>query len=461
MLPSEVYSPRRRHLMSKVPGPLLLLGNGERARNLPMNKVKFRQDSHLLYYAGWAHPDSALLLEDGRSTLFVPAPADDDALWHGVLPSLGELRDQLGVDDVVDRSALDDRVRGRRVRTLAVGDEEVNRHFAELLGVELRFGKQFGDEALADAIIAQRLVKDDVEVAEMRRAARATEAAFDAVMRGTSPGGHERVLAALFDGMLAARGLTNGYDTILSQRGEILHNHDHGGALEAGRLLLLDGGGELPSGYGVDITRTWPVSGRFTSRQKSAYQAVLAAQLAAIDVARVGVRNRVVHDTASRVLADWLVSEGLCTGTPDDVVAEGAHAAFFPHGIGHHLGMDVHDLEAFGDRPSYPPGQGRPTPFGTRYLRMDLPLQAGWIITVEPGFYVAPAIIEDRSLDAQFRLVNKDAARAWYGFGGIRIEDDVLITNDGPDVLTAVPKAVADVEAIVGSGPTAESRFGV
>jgi len=210
----------------------------------------------------------------------------------------------------------------------------------------------------------------------------------------------------------------------------------------------------------VDITRTWPVSGTFTPRQRAAYDAVLAAQLAGIAAAQVGVRNRVVHDASSRVLTEWLCSEGLITTSPDLAFERHAHALFFPHGIGHHLGLDVHDLENFGDRSSYPPGQGRPEPFGTRYLRLDLPLKADWVITVEPGFYVVPAILEDPDLVAQFGdIVDFDKARSWYGFGGIRIEDDVLITPDGPDVLTAVPKHPDEVEALVGSGMSAEERL--
>ncbi len=454
------HAPRRHELNHRVDGPVLLLGNGERSRNLPMNKLSFRQDSTFLYFTGCAVPGAAALLEDGNFTLFVPKPAADDALWHGHSTTLAQIGARYGATDAQPRSALADAIGSRSVRTLAVADESINREVSALTGTPLQFGSQHGDEALMDAVIDMRRTKAPEELDAMRTAAKHTEAAFDAVLRGTQVGGHERSLTALFEGVLAARGLTTGYDTILTQSGEVLHNHHHGDPLTAGRMVLLDGGGELASGYGVDITRTWPVNGTFTPRQRSAYEAVLQSQLAGIAAAQVGVRNRVVHDASCRVLTEWLCSEGLITASVDDAMERHAHALFFPHGIGHHLGMDVHDLENFGDRSSYPIGQPRPEPFGTRYLRMDLPLQAGWIITVEPGFYVVPAILEDAALVAQFKdIVDIDKARSWYGFGGIRIEDDLHITDNGPEVLTGVPKTVADIEAIVGQGMSAEERL--
>jgi len=456
----QTFARRRVALTTQVSAPILLMGNGQRSRNLPMNKVAFRQDSTFLYFTGCTLPYAAALLEGDTCTLFVPAPADGDALWHGHTASLAHLRETLGVTSVRPRSALEQALSGRTVRTLAVGDEEMNRQATALTGTPLVFGKALGDDDLIDAVIRLRRNKEPAEVQAIRDAARHTAVAFDAVIRGTRTGGHERPLAALFEGVLAARGLTTGYDTILTQAGEVLHNGAHDATLEDGRLLLLDGGGELASGYGVDITRAWPVNGVFSPRQRAAYDAVLAAQEAAIAAATPGVRNRAVHDAASRVLAEWLYAEGLLTVPPDVSLRTGAHAAFFPHGIGHFLGLDVHDLENFGDRPSYPEGGSRPEGFGTCYLRMDLPLEPGWVITAEPGFYVVPAILEDAALRAHFGdQVNYTLARDWYGFGGIRIEDDLLITAEGNDILTNVPKSADAIEAMIGTGRTPEERL--
>jgi Xaa-Pro aminopeptidase len=359
----------------------------------------------------------------------------------------------------VAATTLRERATPLQPRTLAIADDARCALAAEISGTDLRYGEIDGDDALVDAVIALRRVKEPGEIAELREAARVTAAAFRATARATRPESHERGLWTLFEAVLRMGGCTTGYDTILTQAGEVLHNHDHSQELVAGRMVLLDGGGECASGYGVDVTRTWPVSGAFDARQRAAYEAVLEAQLAAIGRCRVGVRFREVHDAACLVLAQFLVDEGLLRGSAEDAVATGVHALFFPHGVGHLLGLDVHDLENFGDRPSYPPGASRPEAFGTCYLRLDLPLEAGWVVTVEPGFYAVPAILGDPALRDKFAgAVDFDRAARWIGFGGIRIEDDVLITAGGPEVLTErIPKRVSEVEELVGTGPTAEA----
>ncbi|MEL6349821.1 MAG: M24 family metallopeptidase, partial [Myxococcota bacterium] len=295
---------------------------------------------------------------------------------------------------------------------------------------------------------------------EMKSAVAATNAAHRAAMSATRPGSHEQQIAAIFSGVIAAHGLTCAYDSIVTVRGEVLHNFHYDNPLEAGQLLLLDGGAEARSGYANDVTRTWPVSGTFDGRQKAAYEAVLAAQRAAIEMIRPGVRYRDVHMKAAHVLATFLADEGLLTVGPDDAVENGAHAVFFPHGVGHLIGLDVHDLETFGDRVHYASGRTRSEQFGTAYLRLDLDLQAGMVVTIEPGFYVVPAILADDALMARFdAMVDRNRAAEWIGFGGIRIEDDVAVTADGYDVITArIPKTVADVEAAV-AVPFDWSRF--
>lgn len=462
MIHADRHAERRRSLSQRVQGPILLSGCGERARNLPMNKLPFRQDSTFLYFTGCALPNAALVIVDGESTLFLPKPDDGDALWHGEVDDFDTLRRRFGVDAVADIADLGAEVQRLQPRTLAVADESINARVGEWLGCALHFGRRYGDDALVDAVIAMRRAKAAAELHELRLAALDTAAAHRAVLGATRPGGHERALAALFEAVLTMRGSVPGYGTILTQSGEVLHHHGHEAALEAGRLLLLDGGGErVDSAYGADVTRTWPVNGRFDARQRAAYDAVLEAQEAAIAKVRAGTRYREVHDTACRVLARWLADEKLLRVSPDESVEISAHAVFFPHGIGHHLGLDVHDLENFGDRPSYPPGQGRSPLFGTAYLRLDLPLEPGWVVTVEPGFYVVPAILRDRALRERLgKAVDFDRAASWLGFGGIRIEDDIAVTDGDPENLTAaIPKQAADLEALVGTGPRLEDLF--
>jgi len=458
MLDATVHARRRSALMRQVDAPVLLVGNGERARNLPSTPVPFRQDSTFLYFTGCELPDAAALLVGDQCQLFLPAPHEDDPLWHGPEPGFDELRVHLGMSEVRDASELPTALEGLTPKVLAVADEARNELIGGLLGRSLRFGVDHGDLDLVDAVIALRRVKEPEEIELLRQAGRHTGAAFRAVMAATHPGSHERTLAALFEAVLAARGCTPGYGTILSQRGEILHNRDHGSILEQGRLLLLDGGGELTTGHGADVTRTWPVGGQYSPRQLAAYQAVLEAEREAIARCLPGVRYREVHDTASLIIARFLVDEGLVTTSPEAAVETGAHALFFPHGVGHLLGMDVHDLENFGDRPAYPPDRRRSDQFGTAYLRLDLPLEPGWVVTVEPGFYVVPAILGAPRFRERFAgTVDFDRAAEWVGFGGIRIEDDVHVTRAGPDILTAgIPSEPAEVEALVGSGPVPE-----
>ena len=455
-LAPAVHRKRRAALTAMVPGPILLLGNGERARNLPMTKLPFRQDSTFLYFTGCEVPGAALLLDADEARLFVPKPADDDALWPGHVDTFEDIRVRDGVDRVSPAAQLSRGIDAlpEKPATLAVADETRNRWASQKLGRPLAFGRSYGDKRLVDAVIAMRRVKSDEELDLLRQAAAHTVDAHLAVAASTRPGVHERALAALFEAVAAARGCALGYGTILTQRGEVLHNFHHNSPLVADALLLVDGGAEVSTGYGCDVTRTWPVSGRFTPRQRGAYEAVLEAQKHAIERCRAGVRYREVHDTASRVIARFLADEGLLTVAPDDAVEAGAHALFFPHGVGHLLGMDVHDLENFGDLPAYPEDRGRPEQFGTCYLRLDLPLEPGWVVTVEPGFYVVPAILHDNTLRERFaQLVDFERAAQWLGFGGIRIEDDIVVTDGAPENLTgAAPREVDAVEEAVGRG---------
>lgn len=450
------HADRRQRLQQAVPEPVLLMGNGVRARNLPMTHLPFRQDSTFLYFTGCSVPGAALLLADGQETLFLPEPAEDDALWHGHVDTLEAQGARLGVARVRPAHELADTIANMPLLPLSlpVADRARTDEARRLTGQALSFGTQHGDDRLVDAVIGLRRILSEDERAAMRAAGRVTKAAHEAVMRATRPGRHERHLRALFEATLAAAGLVSAYDPILTVRGEVLHNFHAAHTLEAGQLLLLDGGAESPAGYATDVTRTWPVDGRFSPRQRAAYEAVLAAQEACIDMVRPGTRYRDIHDRASLVLARWLVDEGLLTCSPEAAVESGAHALFFPHGVGHLIGLDVHDLENFGDRPAYPAGRRRSDQFGTGYLRLDLDLEPGMVVTIEPGFYVVPAILADPALTGRFSgMVDLDAARSWVGFGGIRIEDDVAVTPDGPDVLTAdIPKTVHALEARIGQG---------
>jgi Xaa-Pro aminopeptidase len=453
MLESHIYAERRQRLSAAVKTPILLMGNGDRPRNLPMSTVTFRQDSSFLYFSGCTIPGASMVIVDGETTLYLPPPADDDALWHGVLQTIEEMGAAVGINRVRASEMLElDAGVLPNIATIAVPDLAQTQRAASISGSHLVFGKNNGNDTLIDTIIGMRRITSDDEIQEMKATAIITDAAHRAAMAATRPGAHERDVAAAFANVVNRAGLTLAYPTICTVRGEVLHNFHHVNPLKEGQLMLLDGGAEAATGYATDVTRTWPVSGSFIGRQRAAYDAVLEAQLKAIDLVRAGTRYRDVHTCASLVLAQFLADEGLITIDPETAVACGAQALFFPHGVGHLIGLDVHDLENFGDRAAYPPGRERSDQFGACYLRLDLDLEPGMVVTVEPGFYVVPAILNDAKLREQFATqVNFSAAESWVGFGGIRIEDDVLVTHSEPDVLTGkIPKHPDEMLTIVG-----------
>lgn len=458
----KAHAERRAQLRASIAGPVLLMGNTTVSRNIPMNHLPFRQDSTFLYFTGCLEPGAALLLDGDEETLFLTPPAPDDALWHGHVTPIEEVAAGLGIATVRPLNELETACEAlsARPKTLAVSAPAACARAAALSGRDLRFGREHGAPDLVDVVIRMRRQLAPIELDQMRAAAAVTAAAHQAAMGATVAGRYEREVGAIFDGVIAAGGMVPAYDSIVTVRGEVLHNHSRHNLLRDGQLLLLDGGAEAPTGYATDVTRTWPVSGRFNDRQRDVYEAVLESQKQAIARCTVGTRYREVHLTASRVLAQFLIDVGLLHDTTaEDAVARGAHALFFPHGVGHLLGLDVHDLENFGDLPAYPPGRERSSQFGLGYLRLDRELAPGNVVTVEPGFYVVPAILSDASLSDHIRdIVDLERAYEWIGFGGIRIEDDIHVTPAGPENLTAaIPKAVADVEALVGAAVAAQS----
>jgi Xaa-Pro aminopeptidase len=460
------YQHRRNQVLDAIEHPLLLMAGGWMPRNYPQNPYPYRADSNFLFLLADPEPDSAALLDPGdRSvTLFLPRRTPQDALWHGPVPSFAEVKERHGVNRVLPRDELAERVRelarDRPVSALAVADPEATRAACEVTGQDLAFAdpSRQGPKEVVMALGRLRMVKEDEEIAEMRRTAAVTKDAHLLAITHTRPGIYEQDLAGLVDGCFARHGCVPAYNTILSVRGEVLHNHSHDNVLRDADIVLLDAGAENRSGYCSDVTRSWPVGGRFDAEGREIYDIVLRAQLAAIEAVAPGARYRDIHRTASRVIAEGLVELGLLRGNPDDLVEAGAHALFFPHGVGHLVGLDVHDMEAFGDAISYAPGRTRSAQFGLSYLRLDVDLEPGIAVTIEPGIYFVPAILREEGFRAQF-AEQVDFARAegfltmhgLRGFGGIRIEDDVLCTRDGHEVLTAaIPKERAIIEAMVG-----------
>ena len=422
------FQARRRRLADRLPkGARVLLGSGHApSRNYPANHFAFRANSHFLYFCGWNQEGCAALLEDGCCTLFYAEPAIEDAVWEGAGPDPQALRERFAFD---------------ALRSLETLKPPADALVLEAEGARLA-GRTFEpsgrDSAAVDAIIDLRLIHDAAARRQLRDAAQLTVIAHEAARQAVAPGLSENhILAALLREVVAGGGTTS-FHPIVSIHGETLHNPWSGHRLADGDLLLIDFGAENSEGWAGDITRTHPVSGQLNARQAEIYQAVLQANTNCIAGCRPGAEFRELHELASLTLTQSLVELGLLKGDPAELVARGAHTLFFPHGLGHLLGLDVHDMEDLGDRAGYAPGRRRSEQFGTCYLRLDRTLREGMALTIEPGFYWIPALLDNPARTAPFLdCLNLKAVEAYRGVRGIRTEDDVLITSDGCEVMTS------------------------
>jgi Xaa-Pro aminopeptidase len=458
--PAAVFRARRARLASAVGSQAFLLCAGKpRVKNFPANTYPFRADSHFLYLVGRSIPDAVLLFDGTDTTLYAPPPNPDDALWHGPSLSLDELGAVLGLP-VRPLAELDERARSQKgeVATVPPNDDATAGWLSPLIGkrVRARQGASLregsADAALADALIAVRLSHDEAAVGQMRQAIAATAGAHRSGMRATRQGIREADIAAAMLGSMMAAGMRPSYEPIVTVHGEVLHAETYDNVVGANDLILADVGAETPEGWAADVTRVWPASGRFSISQRALYQVVLSAQLAAIAMVRPGTRYRDIHEAAARQILAGLVDLGIFRGEVDGLVERGAHTIFFPHGVGHLLGVDVHDMEDLGDRAGYQAGRSRAKRFGDRYLRLDRDLAPGMAVTIEPGFYQVPAILDNREIMAPFEAdFDRNELRHFADVRGIRIEDDVLVTNDEPEVLSAaIPKEMRDIEAVFG-----------
>jgi Xaa-Pro aminopeptidase len=452
----EAYQARRARLAARLGNrPALIAAGVPRPRNYAANLYPFRASSHFLYLFGLPLRGGVAVYDEGVFTLHLPEPHPDQALWEGAPPTFEEIAEATGCRvRALDR--LSASVRGRAVATLPAPDAETCHEQSRLLGREVRRGVvDVLDAPLADAMIELRLQHDAAAQEELRLAADATAAAHAAGMAATRAGQTASVVRASMEAALVARGMGCAYPSIVTTHGEILHSERYDDQLADGDLLLADVGAETPGGWAGDVTRTWPVSGRYSSTQREVYEVVRVAQKQAIAAVTPGGRYRNVHLLASQAMAAGLVDLGILRGNPIELAADGVVALLFPHGVGHLLGLDVHDMEDLGDRAGYAPGRERSKQFGLAALRLDRDLAPGMAVTIEPGFYISPSILADATLArvAGDRLDRKRLA-AFADVRGIRIEDDVLVTDTGREVLTsAIPKAPEEIEDVLARRP--------
>ncbi|MCU0540860.1 MAG: aminopeptidase P family protein [Oscillatoriaceae cyanobacterium Prado104] len=442
---------RRQKLAGLVNFPAILWSGRSISRNYPALTYPFRASSHFLYFAGLQLENAAVRIADGKLELFLDDAPPSSTLWHGEMPKRSEIADRIGADAAFPMAELKSREKG--AATVAVQDYLTQLQQAEMLDRPIFPAKspEGIDLELTKAIISLRLTHDSAALTELRQAAAITVEAHKAGMAATKTAPLEAGVRAAMESVIAAQNMTCSYPSIVTVHGEILHSEHYHYPLQTGDLLLADVGAETATGWAADVTRTWPVSGKFSPSQKAIYDVVLAARDACIDRICPGVEYRDIHLLAARIIAEGLVDLGILRGNPEDLVEMDAHALFFVHGIGHLIGLDVHDMEDFGDLAGYQEGRVRSNRFGLGYLRLNRVLQPGMLVSIEPGFYQVPAILNDPEIRIKYRdVVNWEKLNQFVDVRGIRIEDDILVTGVGSEILTAkLPTDALEIEGLV------------
>jgi Xaa-Pro aminopeptidase len=459
MFKSDVYVKRRDELRKKMKtGLALFIGNVESPMNYPANTYHFRQDSDFLYYFGLDIPGFTGLLDfdSGTDRIFGNDVDMDDIIWMGPQPTMKELALKCGVTNTAPVARLAETIndavsKKRKVHFLPPYRGETKMTLGALLKENPCQMKTLASSDLIKAVISMRSVKEKIEIDEIEKA---VDIAYDmhvAAMKMCKPGVREQDIFGTIEGIALAKGGGTAFPIILSINGQTLHNHAHGNLLKKGKMMVTDAGAETNMHYSSDITRTTPVGGKFSTVQKEIYEIVFKANTEAIKATRPGISNRDVHFMACKIIASGLKELGLIKGNVDEAVAAGAHALFMPHGLGHMLGLDVHDMEALGENNiGYNSDVKRSDQFGLAFLRFALPYKPGYVFTIEPGCYFIPELIALWKSENKFRdFINYKEIEKYMSIGGIRIEDNVLITEKGHKLLgKPIPKTVKEIESI-------------
>ncbi len=463
MFGRNVYIARRNALMERLSpekGIVLFLGNVDAPAQYKDNCYKWRQDSNWLYFFGIDEPRFAatLDLESGEQVIYADDYDIDDIIWMGPMPSVASLAESCGVTRTAPYSALEAAVKGRKVHFLAASRYYNALKLSSLLGLSPdevsaagKKGCAAASRPLTEAVIAMRLVKEDREIAEIEAACELGYEMHTVARDAIRTGIVEQEIVGRMEAVTLSKGWGVSFATILTQHGEIFHCHSHAGLVEPGRLMIIDAGAESNTHYASDFTRTYPTSGKFSPMQRDIYQCVYECNELAFDMIRPGVAYRDVHLAVAAHMLESLKGLGLVNGDVDSMVADGIAGLFMPHGLGHNMGLDVHDMEDLGeDLVGYDPDQSRSSQLGLGSLRMARRLVPGNVITDEPGIYFIPDLIEKwRKEGTDKGCINYEKLKAYYTFGGIRLEDDVLVTEQGARRLGSrrLPIAPDEVEA--------------
>jgi Xaa-Pro aminopeptidase len=458
MFKTDVYLKRRDELSRKMKtGLALFIGNGESPMNYSDNTYHFRQDSDFLYFFGLDIPGLKAVMDfDSVKDIIFGNDFDmDDIVWMGPQPTVKDLAVKCGVTETLPSSKLEGVIQNalskkRKVHFLPPYRGETKMTLGALLKENPCQMKTLASSDLIMAVISMRSIKEKIEIEEIEKAIEIAYEMHVTSMKMCKPGVKEQEIFGAIEGIALAKGGGTSFPIILSINGQTLHNHGHGNILKKGKMLVTDAGAETNLHYASDITRTTPVGGKFSSMQKDIYEIVLKANTDPINASKPGISNRDLHFMACKIIASGLKDLGIMKGDIDEAVAAGAHALFMPHGLGHMMGLDVHDMEALGENfVGYNDDVKRSEQFGLAFLRFALPYLPGHVFTVEPGIYFIPELIDLWKAEGKFtRFINYGKLADYMSIGGIRIEDNVLITEKGHKLLgKPIPKTVKDIEA--------------
>ena len=458
----QTYVQRRAVLKKQVgSGIILLTGNNDSPANYPSNAYRFRQDSSFLYYFGQHREGLAGIIDiDNNREYLVGDDIDiEDIVWFGSVDSVADMAAQSGVANTLTMAQMADylkkaKAEGRTIHFLPPYRHDLMIQLMDILGIHPSQQRAQASVKLITAVVNQRAVKSPEEIAEIERACAIGYEMHTTAMKMCRPGTSEQEIAGRISGIASSKGCMVSFQSIVSMHGEIMHGYPSPRPLEAGRLLLCDAGAETNENYCSDNTRTTPISGRFTQRQKEIYSIVEQCHDYALTLAAPGVKWWDVHFGVCRLMTDKLKELGLMKGDTEEAVRAGAHAMFMPHGLGHMMGMDVHDMEGLGQTYVGFDDEVQPNleQFGTNCLRCGRRLQEGFVMTDEPGIYFIPALIDDWKFSGHCaEFLNFDLLETYKDFGGIRIEDDILITSDGCRYLgkERIPYHINDVEEFI------------
>jgi Xaa-Pro aminopeptidase len=457
MFKSEVYTKRREELHRKIKSGLaIFIGSVEAPMNYPANTYHFRQDSDFLYFFGLDLPGFAGLMDfdSGKDRIYGNDFDIDDIIWMGPQPKVKDICLKSGITESAPMSKLEEVIKDalskkRKIHFLPPYRGEAKMTLGSLLKENPCQMKTLASVDLIKAVISMRSIKEKVEIDEIEKAVDVAYEMHLTAMKMCKEGVREQDIFGTIEGIALAKGGGTSFPIILSINGQTLHNHEHANTLKKGRMMVTDAGAETNLHYASDITRTTPVGGKFNQQQKDIYEIVLKANTEAIKATKPGISNRDLHFMACKIIASGVKDLGLMRGDVDEAVTAGAHALFMPHGLGHMMGLDVHDMEALGENfIGYNDEVKRSDQFGTAFLRFALPYKPGHVFTVEPGCYFIPELIEMWKSEGKFKeFINYSKLDAYMSIGGIRIEDNVLITEKGHKVLgKPIPKTVKEVE---------------